>query len=100
VNQPTRTIDGLRLAVDSITDLNAWYETHRCGSTLAVGGRYETRDGRLFGLGGLSWNLHIKAIEGGPLDVTVETAEGEVLPDLPVVRDGFPYALARQAVSA
>lgn len=84
----------------SVEEFNAWYEKHMYGSSLAVGGRYETRGGRLFGVGGLSWSLHIKAAEGGPLTVLLDTAEGDALPDLPVVRAGYPYGLNRNARSA
>ena len=92
-----------RVIASSIEEFNSWYEKHTYGSTLAVGGRYETRNGQMFCLGGLSWSLHIKAIEGGPVTVTLDTAEDETLPDLPVVRVGFPYGLnrnARRAVAA
>lgn len=99
MNQPSPS-DGKSITVDSITTLNTWYERFRCGSTIAVGGRYETRNGQLVGLGGLSWALHIKAWPGGPLTVSVDTADGEVLPDLPVVRAMFPGAVNRDARSA
>jgi hypothetical protein len=96
----TRSGAPVSITVHSIDEFNAWYERHTYGSTLVVGGRYETRGGQMFCLGGLSWGLHIKAIVGGPLTVSLDTAEDETLPDLPVVRAGFPYDLGRNARGA
>jgi hypothetical protein len=99
--QPTRRPTAPpTIVASSITDLNTWYTNHTYGSTLTVGGRYETRNGQTFCLGGLSWSLHIKAFDGAPLTVLLVTAEHETLPDLPVVRAGFPYALDRNDRSA
>lgn len=84
------------VTVASLADLNDWYATFRSGLSLAVGGRYETRaDGKLYGLGGLSWHLSWRTLPGIPagLLVMAQTAEDEVLPDLPVVRAGWPYGV-------
>lgn len=96
----TQTSDGSNVAVGSIHDFNAHFEEHGPEATLAVTGRSEIRAGRRFGLGGLAWTLRVRELS---LTVTAVTAEGEVLPDLPVVRAGYPFGLARndrQAVAA
>lgn len=88
----------IRVEARSIEEFNAWYEGRRYGSSIAVSGRYETRDGQLFGLGGLDWTLCASDVM-----VTLTTAEDEVLPDLPVVLAVFPERRAvssRQAVAA
>jgi hypothetical protein len=78
------------IEVGSIAEFNEYYLAARPGRTLAVGGRYEVRDGRQFALGGLHWFL-----TDSTRVVSTVTAEDEVLPDLPVVRAGFPYGLDR-----
>jgi hypothetical protein len=93
----THTSDGTSIAVGSIHDLNDHFEQHRREATLAVTTRHETRGGQRFGLGGLAWTLRVRELS---LTVTTETAEGEVLPDLPVVRAGYPYGLAHNSRTA
>ncbi|WP_327066765.1 hypothetical protein [Kitasatospora sp. NBC_01302] len=77
------------VTVGTLYDLNEQYLASRTHRGLSVGSRSEVReDGQRFGLGGLDWMLVT------PTAVyKVVTAEDEVLPDLPVVRDGWPYGL-------
>lgn len=88
MNQPT----DLRptVTVGTLYDLNRQYlasvSTHR---GLSVGSRSVVRDGQRFGLGGLRWRL----VTDDAVFETV-TAEDDVLPDVPVVRDGWPFAFA------
>jgi hypothetical protein len=91
-NNSRRTI----VAAD-ITELNRFFVAAGPRRTLAVAGRYERRDGALFGLGGLDWHL-----TAGPLVVVLATGEDELLPDLPVVRAAglTPSATSVQAVAA
>jgi hypothetical protein len=79
--------------VRSVRELNDWYVASADGRSLAVSSRTERRDGQLWGLGGLDWMLCI-----GSVTVRTVSAEDEVLPDLPVVRAGWPYDLDRAPV--
>lgn len=91
---------GPEVHVETPAELDAWFGQFRAGYGLSVSGRYETRDGVDYCLGGLDWRVHLK-VPGVPLvgnyslTVRLITAEGEVLPDLPVVRRGWPYDLER-----
>lgn len=77
-----------------IHELNEHYLNNR-RHTLAVGGRYETRNGQTFTLGGLHWQLFTPGAV-----VELVTGEDETLPDLPVVRAGWPYAAQPEQVAA
>lgn len=80
-----------------IAELNAYFVAAGPLRTLATAGRYERRDGQLFGLGGLDWHL-----TAGPLTVILTTLEDEVLPALPVVHAAglVPSAPAAKGVAA
>jgi hypothetical protein len=88
MSQPTRPT----ITVGTIHELNQHYARGKC--SLAISSRTEMRDGQLFGLGGLDWLL----VTPAACYETV-TAEYEALPDLPVVRDGWPFA-SFEAVAA
>ncbi|MCX4751711.1 hypothetical protein OG455_41890 [Kitasatospora sp. NBC_01287] len=78
------------ITVGTLNDLNDLYLTNlRTHRGLAVGSRDEVRDGQRFGLGGLRWRL----VTTSAVYETF-TGEDEVLPDLPVARDGWPFAIS------
>jgi hypothetical protein len=81
------------VSVDSITFLNDFWEQAGPGRSLAVSSRHEFRNGQYWGLGGLDW-----AVVTAGLVVTATTGEDEELPDLPVVRAGWPYAFADELI--
>jgi hypothetical protein len=87
------------IAAADITELNRFFVAAGPLATLATTGRYERRNGQLFGLGGRDWHL-----TAGPLVVVLTTSEAEddALPDLPVVRAAglAPSATSVQAVAA
>jgi hypothetical protein len=87
------------VTVDAIADLNEWFSQFRTAAGLATASRCEIRNGQLFGLGGLDWQLLVRNVPGvGSVTVRAVTGEREWLPDLPVVRAGFPYGLGRVAL--
>ncbi|GAB2696901.1 hypothetical protein [Kitasatospora kifunensis] len=74
------------VTVGTLYDLNERYlAAAKC--SLAVSSRTEIRDGIRFGLGGLNWRVSTP-----DASYEVVTGEDEVLPDLPVVRAGWPFA--------
>lgn len=87
------------VSVESIVDLNEWFSLFRTAAGLTTASRCEIRNGQLFGLGGLDWQLLVRNVPGvGTVTVRAVTGEHEWLPDLPVVRAGFPYGLGRVAL--
>lgn len=82
----------------SIHELNNWHAFR--GRNLAVSQRRNSLNGRL--AGGLDWSVglgRVPGLLGVWLSVVTETREGEVLPDLLVVRHGAPWAAARRAAA-
>lgn len=91
------------LSVPSVRDLNAWYTALDGRAGVTVTSRSEERDGQRWGLGGLDWSVglgRVPGLLGVWLQVTAVSAELEQLPDLPVVRAGFPFSSVRLAVAA
>lgn len=88
---------GPEVHVETVAELDDWHGQFGRGAGHAIGGRYETRDGVDYSLGGLDWRLYLKNLPGlaGVLTVRLVTVEGEALPNLPVVRAMWPYALER-----
>lgn len=83
----------------SIHELNNWHAFR--GRSLSVTQRKNSLYGRL--VGGLDWTVGLGQVPGLPgvwLSVVTETREGEVLPDLLIVRHGAPGAGRRRAAVA
>jgi hypothetical protein len=80
------------VAVASLVELNEYFVQADARASMSVAGRYERRDGQLWCLGGLNWQL-----SDGPVTVSLATGEDDPLPDLPVVRAMglHPSAVAR-----
>lgn len=80
--------DGSRVAISvlTLTELNDWYLAMRREPTFsgAVGMRTEERDGQLWNLGGLEWQIGVTLDTGVRLAVTTVTLEDESHPELAV----------------
>jgi hypothetical protein len=81
--------------VDTLDALNTYWQHANSRRSLCVGSRDEIRDGQRFGLGGLSWVLFDRDVV-----VTAITGEDDALPDLPVVRAGWPFAFVSDRLEA
>jgi hypothetical protein len=79
----------------SIHELNDFWTAASSRRSMSVGGRYETRDGVRYGLGGLRWRVCDGARS---MVLTTSEPECDALPNLPVVRAADP--IVRPAIEA